>query len=67
VAQVPDTAVVRGNIVYLVENGRVNEITISQVRRGANYILIRGPELDGKMVITRPFPKIANGLLVKSK
>jgi len=67
VAQVPDTAVVRGNIVYLVENGRVNEITISQVRRGANYILIRGPELDGKMVITRPFPKIVNGLLVESK
>lgn len=67
VAQVPDTAVVRGNVVYLIEKGRVKEATISQVRRGANYILIRGTELDGKMVITRPFPKIVNGLLVESK
>jgi hypothetical protein len=37
------------------------------VRRGKDYILIRGAELDEKMVITRPFPKISNGLLVESK
>jgi multidrug efflux system membrane fusion protein len=67
VAQVPDTAVVRGNLIYLIENGRVKEAIINQVRRGKDYILIRGAELDGKMVITRPFPKISNGLLVESK
>jgi RND family efflux transporter MFP subunit len=67
VAQVPDTAVVQGNIIYLIEEGRVKEITINQVRRGATSILIRGAKLDGKIVITRPFPKISNGLLVESR
>ena len=63
----PDTAVVRENIIYLIENGRVKETTIKQVRRGEDHILIRGAELDGKIVITRPFPKISDGLLVESK
>jgi multidrug efflux system membrane fusion protein len=67
VAQVPDTAVVQGNIIYLIEEGRVKETTINQVRRGATSILIRGAKLDGKIVITRPFPKISNGLLVESR
>jgi RND family efflux transporter MFP subunit len=67
VAKIPDTAVVQSNIVYLIEKGRVKEVTIKQVQRGKNYILIRGNGLDGQRVITRPFPKIANGLLVESK
>ena len=67
VAKIPDTAVVRGDYIYLIDDGRAKEINISQVWRGENYILIRGAELDGKVVITRPFPKIINGLLVVSK
>jgi RND family efflux transporter MFP subunit len=67
VAKVPDTAVVRGNVIYLIEQGRVKETKINQVRRGATSILIRGPKLDGSVVITRPFPKISNGLLVEAK
>ena len=67
VAKIPDTAVVRGNIIYIIDDGRVKETTISQVRRGANYVLIQGAELDGQVVITRPFPKIINGLLVEAK
>ncbi|MDC0196183.1 efflux RND transporter periplasmic adaptor subunit [Gammaproteobacteria bacterium] len=67
VAKVPDTAVVRENVIYLIENGRVKETIIKQVRRDEDYILIRGAELDGKIIITRPFPKISDGLLVESK
>jgi multidrug efflux pump subunit AcrA (membrane-fusion protein) len=67
VAKVPDTAVVRENVIYLIENGRVKETIIEQVRRDEDYILIRGAELDGKIIITRPFPKISDGLLVESK
>jgi membrane fusion protein, multidrug efflux system len=67
VAQVPDTAVVRENVIYLIENRRVKETIIQQVRRGESFILIRGDELDGKVIITRPFPKISDGLLVEPK
>ena len=67
VAQVPDTAVVRGNVIYLIEKGRVKRTVIEPVRRGENFILIRGADIDGKVIITRPFPKIIEGLLVVSK
>ena len=67
VAQVPDTAVVRGNVIYLIDKGRVKRTVIEPVRRGENFILIRGTDIDGKEIITRPFPKIIEGLLVVSK
>jgi len=67
VAQVPDTAVVRRNFIYVIEKGRVKEIRVELVRTGAHSVLIRGSGLHDKMVITRPFPKIASGLRVESK
>jgi RND family efflux transporter MFP subunit len=67
VVRVPDTAVVQGRIIYLIESGRVKETVVSVVRRGEDFVLIRGTGLDDKIIITRPFPKITNGLLVESK
>ena len=67
VAQVPDTAVVQSNVIYLIDKGRVKQNTIKPVWRGKSFILIRGAGIDGKVIITRPFPKIMNGLSVVSK
>jgi len=67
VAQVPDTAVVQSNVIYLIDKGRVKQKTIKPVWRGRNFILIRSVGIDGEVIITRPFPKIMDGLSVVPK
>ena len=67
VAQVPDTAVVQSDVIYLIDKGRVKQKTIKAVWRGKSFILIRGAGIDGEVIITRPFPKIMEGLPVVSK
>jgi len=67
VARVPDTAVVGGKAIFIIEKGRVKEKTVELVYKGPNSVLIRGSRLQNKIVITRPFPKIANGLRVEPR
>ena len=67
VARIPDTALVRENIIFVIESGRVKERSVDLVSVDSNNILVRAPDLHGKEVIIRPFPKIANGLRVVSK
>ena len=64
---VPDSALVRDKIIYLVINGRVKEKIVNPLRRGAKDILLGDKDLDGSVVITRPFPKIADGLMVRAR
>ena len=67
VVMVPDSALVRDKIIYLVINGRVKEKIVNPLRRGAKDILLGDKDLDGSVVITRPFPKIADGLMVRAR
>ena len=65
VVRVPDTAIVGERDVYLVENGRLIKQTIDVVRRVNSWVLIRGKSLEGKYVVTRPFPEMAAGIRVE--
>ena len=65
VVRVPDTAIVGELDVYLVENGRLIKQTIDVVRRVNSWVLIRGKSLEGKYVVTRPFPEMAAGIRVE--
>ena len=67
VVMVPDSALVGDKTIYLVINGRVKEKIVKPLRRGAKNILLGDKDLDGSIVVTRPFPKIADGLLVKAR
>ncbi len=65
VVRVPDTAIVGERDVYLVENGRLIKQIIDVVRRVNSWVLIRGKSLEGKYVVTRPFPEMAAGIRVE--
>ena len=56
-----------GKAIFIIEKGRVKEKTVELVYKGPNSVLIRGSRLQNKIVITRPFPKIANGLRVEPR
>jgi len=64
VLRIPDTAIVGENEIYLVEAGRLVSRSIEVVRKVDNWVLIRGTNLDGKEIITRPFPEMAAGIRV---
>ena len=65
VVRVPDTAIVGERDVYLVENGRLIKQTVNVVRRVNSWVLIRGNSLNGKVIVTRPFPEMAAGIRVE--
>ena len=65
VIRVPDTAIVGKRDVYLVEKGRLIKQTIDVVRRFNSWVLIRGKSLEGKYIVTRPFPEMAAGIRVE--
>ncbi|MDC0989193.1 hypothetical protein OAR29_01510 [Rhodospirillales bacterium] len=67
VVKVPNSALVRDKIIYLIINGRVKEKFVKPLRRGAKDMILGDKDLDGSIIITRPFPKIADGLLVKAR
>ena len=64
VLRIPDTAIVGENEIYLVEGGRLVSRSIEVVRKFDKWALIRGAHLDGKEIITRPFPEMADGIKV---
>ena len=65
VIRVPDTSITGERDVYLVEKGRLIKQTIEVVRRVGSWVLIRGKSLEGKYVVTRPFPEMAAGIRVE--
>ena len=67
VVKVPNSALVRDKIIYLIINGRVKEKFVKPLRRGVKDMILGDKDLDGSIIITRPFPKIADGLLVKAR
>ena len=64
VLRIPDTAIGGENEIYLVEGGRLVSRSIEVVRKVDKWVLIRGANLDGKEIITRPFPEMADGIRV---
>ena len=67
VVKVPNSALVRDKIIYLIINGRVKKKIVKPLRRGVKDILLGDKDLDGSIIISRPFPKIADGLLVEAR
>ena len=64
VFRIPDTAIVGENEIYLVESGRLVSRSIEVVKKVDKWVLIRGTDLEGKQIITRPFPEMADGIRV---
>ena len=64
VIRIPGSALVNENHVYFVEAGRLEYKSVNVVRRGGDWVLIRGSELEGHKLVTRPFPEMAKGLKV---
>ena len=62
VVRVPDTAIVGGEIIYIVNDGFLVAKKIDIIRRVGDSILIRGGSLDGEVIVTQTFPEIGSGL-----
>ena len=67
VVKIPNSALVRDKIIYLIINGRVKKKIVKPLRRGVKDIILGDKDLDGSIIISRPFPKIADGLLVEAR
>lgn len=65
VAQVPETVLHPGGIVYGVENGRLVQRRAEVVARVGNDVLLRGELSDGERLVTTQSVAVAPGLRVK--
>jgi len=67
VVRVPETAIVGGKIMYIVNDGFLVAKKIDIIRRTGDSILVRGDFLDGEVIVTQTFPEIGSGLRIETQ
>ena len=67
VVEVPKTALVRGNSLFVIDNNYLVEKKVDIVRRTKNSVLVRGDLANGSNYVAQTFPEISEGLRVVSR
>lgn len=67
VVRIPSTAVLNGSNIYFIQDGRLVSSSVNIIRRGGEWVLIRGRNLQNKILVIRPFPEMASGIKVEAR